>query len=112
MPIKLAIANNNPNTYMPLVQLGIAQAKLFDLPVSTLSYDIDYYPPLVTAVSSYNGLLVIAAGNAGINNNSNSLHTDLKNLGNVIFVANSTASDNISAGSNYGTSNVDLAAPV
>jgi subtilisin family serine protease len=56
-------------------------------------------------------LFVVAAGNAGANNDSSSFYPANYPHDNVISVASSTSSNNLSSFSNYGASKVHIAAP-
>jgi len=110
-PIKISQSNFNPTTTMPLVELGVMRAKTNKLPIINLSYEVSYHPALVVVVENYDGLMVISAGNTADNNDIYSMNYQLNNLGNVIFVANSNAIDDLTSTSNYGPATVALAAP-
>ena len=56
-------------------------------------------------------LIVCAAGNSGLNVDTDPVYPGSSELANVINVANSNSSDNLVASSNYGEVSVDLAAP-
>lgn len=65
------------------------------------------------ALKNYNGLLVVAAGNEGSNNDSVKRYPSgySTELNNVISVGSTDKNDNISGFSNYGKTSVNLFAP-
>lgn len=63
------------------------------------------------AISDYNGLFVAAAGNDSSNNNINHIYPSDYNCPNIISVANTNNSNDLSLKSNYGTNTVHVAAP-
>ena len=70
-----------------------------------------YSEILKEAISHYNGLFVAAAGNSRSDNDFWPHYPSSYNLPNVISVASTDASDNLSFFSNYGAASVHIAAP-
>lgn len=68
---------------------------------------------LYTAIQSYSGIMVMAAGNEGVNINASQFpnHTSYCNFNNVIVVGSSDEDNNKSLTSNYGSEVVDVFAP-
>lgn len=63
------------------------------------------------AIASFPGLFVTAAGNYSANNDTKAFYPCNDNVDNIICVGSTDQNDNLSYFSNYGTSNVDIAAP-
>lgn len=70
-----------------------------------------YSEALETVMRESDMLFVVAAGNAGSNNNSSPLYPASFSLDNMISVAYITQSGTLATDSNYGISTVDIAAP-
>ncbi len=71
----------------------------------------DYNESQKTAIENYPGLFVCSAGNDGKNTDNSPAYPSSLSYNNIISVANSTSSGNLSNSSNYGKTSVDLAAP-
>jgi subtilisin family serine protease len=71
----------------------------------------EYDPLLEEAIKNYNGLFVAAAGNEGMNIDSNQSYPSNFNSSNILSVAAVDNQGNLAGFSNYGTRNVDVAAP-
>ena len=71
----------------------------------------DYY--FESIINSFPGLFIAAAGNDGRNSDANISHTYPSDfsLNNIISVASTNHSDELSSFSNYGTTSVDIGAP-
>jgi hypothetical protein len=66
---------------------------------------------LEEAIKNYNGLFVAAAGNEGMNIDSNQSYPSNFTSSNILSVAAVDNQGNLAGFSNYGTRNVDVAAP-
>lgn len=64
-----------------------------------------------SAIDSFPGLFVAAAGNDGLNNDSTPTYPCNYTSSNIICVAATDQNDNLASFSNYGTTSVDLGAP-
>lgn len=71
----------------------------------------DYKDALRSTISSFNGLIVVAAGNENYNIDNVALYPQVFNLDNIIVVGATDRYDNKASFSNYGAVNVDLFAP-
>jgi len=72
--------------------------------ITTVYYAISY-------ANDHNALVICAAGNESVNNEVTHSYPSDYDLPNIISVASSGASNNLSVFSNYGSTSVDLAAP-
>lgn len=67
---------------------------------------------LQSAISSYNGIFIAAAGNDTINNDGvNKAYPCSYTLAQIVCVASTTSADGLSSFSNYGATSVDVGAP-
>lgn len=91
---------------------AINYAKLHDISIINASWgSTNYSQNLKDAIEKYDGLFVVAAGNKGRNIDGTPYYPAAYDLSNIITVANTNSSDQLSGTSNYGTTGVDLAAP-
>ena len=87
-------------------------ANLHDIMITNSSWGgTSYSEALKTAIENYRGLFVASAGNNGTNTDNSPHYPSGYDLPNIISVANSNSSDQLSSASNYGETSVDLAAP-
>lgn len=87
-------------------------ANLHDILITNSSWGSAYYSTaLKNAIENYRGLFIAAAGNDGQNIDKNPIYPAAYDLPNIISVANTNSSDQLSSTSNYGQSSVDIAAP-
>jgi serine protease len=73
-------------------------------------YEQVLYDAIYTTYQA-NILFVVAAGNNGRNTDTNPFYPACYDIPNVMSVANTTNTDGLNTGSNYGLTSVDLAAP-
>ena len=66
---------------------------------------------LQSEINSYSGLIVVAAGNSGMNLDSYNVWPATFSNDNILVVGNSTSSDNKNSSSNYSSTHVDIFAP-
>lgn len=93
------------------VAQAINEAKASGVQLLNISMDVTVTDELKTAVKSYPGLIVCAAGNSSRDIESSNLLSSL-NYSNILVVgATESANDNIASFSNYGATSVDLFAP-
>lgn len=71
----------------------------------------DYKDALRSTISSFNGLIVVSAGNENYNIDDVALYPQVFNLNNIIVVGATDSYDNKASYSNYGALSVDLFAP-
>jgi subtilisin family serine protease len=64
-----------------------------------------------SAISSFPGLFIAAAGNDANNNDNTPAYPCSYDLNNIVCVAATTQTDSLAIFSNYGATNVDIAAP-
>lgn len=87
-------------------------ANLHDILITNNSYGGGRYSDLFKeAIENYRGLFVAAAGNYGLNIDNNAFYPAAYDLPNIISVAATDSSDQLAYFSNYGSTNVDIAAP-
>ncbi len=87
-------------------------ANLHDILITNNSWgSYAYSENLKQAIKNYRGLFVASAGNSGINVDNTPHYPSGYDLPNIISVANTNSSDQLSNTSNYGQSSVDIAAP-
>lgn len=87
-------------------------ANLHDIMITNNSWgSYSYSTTLKEAIQNYRGLFVASAGNKGINADDTPHYPSGYDLPNIISVANTNSSDQLSGTSNYGQSSVDIAAP-
>ena len=106
----LKVLNSSNAGYTSDMVNGITYATQMNFPIinaSLINYPYDYSN--LTAISHYNGLFIVAAGNSGANNNSNPNYPSSYGLSNIISVGATDSSDyNVY---NYGNTSVHLGAP-
>ncbi len=91
---------------------AIHYANLHDIPIINASWGSEFYSErLKEEIEQYDGLFITAAGNDRSNIDDSPFYPASYDLPNIITVANSNSSDQLSRKSNYGKSSVDLAAP-
>ena len=92
---------------------AIYYANSHNIPILNNSWGGGGYSEILKqAIADYNGLFVAAAGNNyGNNNDLSPVYPASYDLPNVISVASTDASDNLSYFSNYGPNSVHIAAP-
>lgn len=106
----LGVGTSSPNTDAIIEALNYAN--LHDIKITNNSYTVTWSELLEEAVENYNGLFVAAAGNYyGLDIDKYKQYPASFNFPNVITVASTDTSDNLSYFSNIGPESVDIAAP-
>ena len=111
MPLKIHGGINKSGSVSDAIKaIKYAQAKGAD--ICNMSWGTTLYSEaLETVMRESDMLFVVAAGNAGNNNNSSPLYPASYLLDNMLSVAYVTQSGTLATDSNYGLSTVDIAAP-
>ena len=116
--VSLKVLDSNGSGYSSNLALAINYAESVHIPILNFSgvwysyYSTLYDFPLDYVISTYNGLLVCAAGNENHNNDGSypSLPASI-NLDNIISVGAINCDDERCDFSNYGENSVDIYAP-
>lgn len=106
----MGVGTSGPTTETVVAALNYAN--LHDIRITNNSYTLTYSKALEEAVEHYNGLFVVAAGNSyGMNIDNYKRYPASFDFPNVLTVASTDSSDQLSYFSNIGPNSVDLAAP-
>lgn len=106
----MGVGTWGPSTSAIIAALNYAN--LHDIRITTNSYTVSWTQMFEDAVKNYNGLFIAAAGNSyGRNIDTYKNYPASFDFPNVIAVASTDASDQLSYFSNIGPNTVDLAAP-
>ena len=115
LPIRIA-DSNNPGL-INIINAALAIRRAVDNGCKVINYSAggnDYSSLLYSAISYANDnnvLFVCSAGNEGVNNEATHSYPSDFNLPNIVSVASSDISNNLSTFSNFGGTSVDIAAP-
>ena len=114
VPVKVVNENGGSASNSALLDNVIqAIGYVSSLNVPIINMSLGWYfdsPGLETAINNYFGLFVTSAGNNSLNTDTVTRPSSLP-CNNIIAVANTTSTDELSSSSNYGALTVDLAAP-
>lgn len=118
VPIKISYDDTTGHADTNVIINAINYAKNKGIKICNMSYSFPPGTGFLDAVKEYGnegGLLIMSAGNDGENVDNIDKYAELNKLGNVIFVASSDTgsgeNEKPSGFSNYGTKNVQIAAP-
>ena len=110
--VSLRVENEEGSFPHDNVVAAINYAEAMNIPILNYSGGwFNYSEAMYTAISNYSGLFVTIAGNESTNNDQVNFYPANYELGNVIVVGNSTASDDLASSSGYGATTVDVFAP-
>ncbi|MDR0221786.1 MAG: S8 family serine peptidase, partial [Lachnospiraceae bacterium] len=108
----LGVASNENMMQSSAIVEALNYANNHNIPITNNSYGSNYYSnAMYSAIRSYNGLFVAAAGNNASDNDAIPHYPSGYNLPNIIAVASTDSTDNLSYFSNYGQNTVHIAAP-
>jgi subtilisin family serine protease len=91
---------------------SIDYARVHDIPILNISWGGRYDSPILKyVIGQYNGLLVVSAGNSGMDIDNYPEYPASYDFDNIITVAASDPDGKLASYSNYGTKHADIAAP-
>jgi len=110
VPIKV-LDDAGDGSWAAVIQ-GILYAKDKNIPIINMSLgSYGYIQSAKECIDAYPGLLVAGAGNDAKNNDTEKFYPASYECENIISVASTNSSDQLSGFSNYGAATVDIAAP-
>lgn len=102
----------DPQVHTGVVSVSIGYAENNDISILNLSFGGTHNSNLwYSSLSNYSGLAVCASGNDGANIDVYNFQPACYDLDNILSVAATNSQDALANFSNYGDTNVDLAAP-
>ncbi len=119
VPIRIAGPNGSTTSAAARVR-GILYALSLDIKIINLSYGVNFSYALMHALAAFSnndGLVIIAAGNGGLDGQGDDISSDYNyattaaNSGVIMVGASNTQNDTIAPFSNYGATVVDIFAP-